>query len=129
MIRLAHLLDHTTPVHLARQAQYPILHLIRKHFLLRLVAMLEELLDHIIAEDICHQLNGIGLDLPKDLILFVAVCRLELLLNEAGSVLITAELDNVIVNVLRKDQYVGGVADQTPDDSNLELIPLVGLAI
>ena len=45
-------------------------------------------------------MNSVGLDLPEDLVLFVAVCCLKLLLNEARSVLITTEFDNMIINVL-----------------------------
>lgn len=58
-------------------------HLISKQFLLRLVPVLKEFLNHVITKDISHQLPGIELKLPKDLILFVAVCRLKFLLNEA----------------------------------------------
>ena len=78
------------------------LHLIRQHRLLLLGSMLEELLDHVVTEDIGHELQRIGLQLPEDLLLFVAVGRLKLLLDETRPVLIAAELDDVIVNVLVK---------------------------
>ncbi len=62
--------------------------------------MFEEFLDHVIAKDIGHQLDSVGEDLSEDLILLVAVGCLKLLLNESRTVLVTTELNYVIVNVL-----------------------------
>ncbi len=62
--------------------------------------MLKHLLDHVVSKDVRHQLQSIRLDLTKDLFFFVAIGRLELLLNESRSVLITTEFNNVIVQVL-----------------------------
>lgn len=59
------------------------LHLIREDLLLRLVTMLEELLHNIVAEDVCHQLQRVWLDLTEDLFLLVTVGSFQLLLNEA----------------------------------------------
>lgn len=59
-----------------------VLHLIRQDLFLRLVAMLKELLDHIVAKDVRHELHSIGKDLPESLIFLITVGRLELLLNE-----------------------------------------------
>lgn len=98
--RITHLLDHPTPVHLSRETEDPILHLIGQDLLLGLITMFEEFLDDIIAEDVGHQLNGVGLNLPKDLILLITVGGLQLLLDEPGTMLIAAKLDDMIVDVL-----------------------------
>ena len=45
--------------------------------------MLEELLDYIVAENIGHQLYGIGVDLAENLILLIAISGFELQLNES----------------------------------------------
>lgn len=81
-------------------------HLIRQVFLLSLVSMLEELLDDVVPEDISHQLDGIGGKLSKDLILFIAIRRLEFLLDEAGPMLITTEFDNMTIDILELCQQV-----------------------
>lgn len=62
--------------------------------------MFEEFLDHIVAKDIGHQLDGVGEKLSEDLVLLIAVGCLELLLNEPRTVLVTTEFNNIIVNVL-----------------------------
>lgn len=69
--------------------------------------MLEQFLDHIVAEDVCHELKCIGLDLVEDLFLLVTVGGLQLLLDEARAVLISAELYDVIVDVLNTLAFVG----------------------
>lgn len=58
-------------------------HLIRENLLLRLVTMLEQLLHNVIAEDICHQLQTVGLDLAEHLFLLVTVGSFQLLLDKA----------------------------------------------
>lgn len=77
-------------------------HLIGQNFLLRLVAVLEELLDHVVAKNICHQLDRIWVKLPKNLIFLITIGCFELLLDEARTVLITAELNYIVVDVLRR---------------------------
>ena len=62
--------------------------------------MLEELLNHVVAKDIRHQLYRVGLNLSEHLVFFVAIGRLQLLLYEARTVLITAELDDMVIDVL-----------------------------
>lgn len=75
-------------------------HLIRQCLLLRLVAVLEKLLDHVVAEHIGHELHRIGQDLAKGLVFLVTVGRFELLLDESGPMLIAAEFNYMAVNVL-----------------------------
>ena len=58
------------------------LHLLRQDGLLLLSSMLEELLNNVVPKDVCHELQGIGLDLSKNLFLLIAVGRLQLLLDE-----------------------------------------------
>lgn len=76
------------------------LHLIGEDLLLCLITMLEEFLDDIIAKYVCHQLDGIWLDLAEDLILLVGIGRLQFLLNEPRAILVATELNHMSVNVL-----------------------------
>lgn len=75
-------------------------HLIGQQLFLGLIAVFEELLDDIIPKYISHQLARVRVELAKDLILLIAVGGLQLLLDESRSMLVTAELDDVIVNIL-----------------------------
>lgn len=81
--KLSDLLHYSTTVHLLRQAEDMVSHLICQDLLLRLIAVLEELLNYIIAKYISHQLDSVGIKLAEDLILFVTVGSLQFLLNEA----------------------------------------------
>lgn len=81
--QMSDLLYYATTIHLLRQTKNVIPHLIGQNLFLRLIAMLEEFLDHVIAKDICHQLDSIGVKLAEDLVFLVTVGSLELLLNEA----------------------------------------------
>ncbi len=103
-----------------------ILHLVGKDLLLRLIAMLEELLYNIIPEDVGHQLNRVRMYLPENLFFLIAVCRLEFELDEPGTVLITTELDNMIVYVL---SWVRSQTDWISGASYLKLISFIGLAV
>jgi len=76
-------------------------HLVRQDLLLRLIAMLEELLNYVVAKDISHQLNGVWIELSEDLVLLIAIGSLELLLNETRAMLIATKFDNVIVDFLQ----------------------------
>lgn len=51
------LLNYPTTIHLRGEGHNVTFHLVRKDLFLRLVAMLEEFLDHVIAKDVRHQLN------------------------------------------------------------------------
>jgi hypothetical protein len=62
--------------------------------------MLEDLLNHIVAKYISHQLQGIWLDFTEDLVLLIAIGRLKFLLNEPGTMLITTEFNYMTVDVL-----------------------------
>ncbi len=99
--RWTDLLNDSATIHLQGQSQNVVLHLVGKDLFLRLIAMLEELLYNIIAENVGHQLNRVGMYLPENLFFLIAVSRLELELDEPGTVLITTELDNMVVNVLK----------------------------
>lgn len=59
------------------------LHLIGNNLFLGLVAMLEELLDNVVAKHVCHQLQAVGLDFAEHLLFLVAIRCLQLLLNES----------------------------------------------
>lgn len=48
-------------------------HLICKNLLLRLIAMLEELLNDVVSENVCHELYRVRLYFAKDLIFLIAV--------------------------------------------------------
>lgn len=62
--------------------------------------MLEELLDHVIAKDIGHELKGVRQKLSEELVLFVTVRSFKLLLNKPRSMLVAAEFDDMIVYIL-----------------------------
>ena len=98
---LQSLLNDTAAVHLSRQSKNVTPHLVGEDLLLSLVTVLEQLLNHVVAKDIGHQLQAVRLNLAEDLFFFVTVGSLQLLLNEAGAVLITTELHNVVVDVLQ----------------------------
>lgn len=91
-----------------------ILHLFSQNSLLYLVPVLEQLLDDIVAEDVRHQLEGVGLDLAEQLLLLIAVGRFQLLLDEPRAMLITTKLYNVVVDVLRELE---------PADTEMENLP------
>ena len=93
-------MNNSASVHLDRKVNDLSLHDPGKDLLLDLVAVLEELLDDIVAEDILHQLDGIRLDLSENLILLVAVRSLQLLLDESRTMLITTKFDDVVVDIL-----------------------------
>jgi hypothetical protein len=59
-------------------------------------------LNDIVAEDIGHQLQGVGLNLAENLLLLITVGCLQFLLDKPGAVLITTEFYNMIVDVLEK---------------------------
>ena len=94
-----YLLHYSATVHASCKLQYAAFHPIRKNLLLRLVAVLEEFLNYVVAKDILHQLQAILLELPEDFVLFVTVRSFELLLDEPRSMLISAELHNVSENL------------------------------
>src|SRR5262249_28508174 len=91
----AYLLYDAAAVHLKTQRNDAILHLIGQVLLLTLIAVFEEFLDHVVAEDILHQLHTVPLDLVEDAFLLLAVGGLQLLLNQSGAMLVSGELDNV----------------------------------
>jgi hypothetical protein len=76
------------------------LHFPSQNLLLLLVAMLEELLNHVVAKDVGHQLQGIWKNFAKQLLLLVAIGRFQLLLNEPRAMLVAAKLNHVVVDIL-----------------------------
>jgi len=96
---MSYLLYHTASIHLVCQCQYVSSHLSNKNLLLGLVAMLEEFLDYVVAENILHQLQSIFLQGSEYAFFDFAVGCLEFLLNEARAMLIPSKLDYVTVDV------------------------------
>ena len=66
--------------------------------------MLEELLDHVISEDILHELNSVWFDFSEHLVFLIAVCSLELLLDKARAMLVSAKFNNMVVDILVQNQ-------------------------
>jgi len=62
--------------------------------------MFEELLNHVVSEHISHQLQRVLMYFFEHNFLLITVGRLQLLLDKAGSVLVTAKFHNVLVDVL-----------------------------
>lgn len=79
----SYFLDNSAAIHLHRQLHNVVLHLLSQNPLLHLIAVLEHLLDHIVAENIRHQLQGVGLDLAEDLLFLITVSSFEFLLDES----------------------------------------------
>ena len=80
-----------------------VLHLVGQYLLLRLISMFEEFLDHVVAEDVGHQLYSIGGELSEDLIFFVAIGSLQLLLDESRAMLVTTEFNDIAIDILNDD--------------------------
>jgi len=97
---MTNLLDDSAPIHLYRQLTDLTFHPTGQYLLLRLVTVLKKLLNHVVAKDICHELQSVWLNLAEDAFLFVAVGGFELQLDESRAMLITTELYNMVVNVL-----------------------------
>ena len=76
------------------------LHLFSQDTLLKLIPMLKELLNNIVPEHVGHQLERIWLYFTENCLFLITICGLELLLNKSGAMLITAELDNMTVDIL-----------------------------
>ena len=94
------LLHDSATVHLGRKVHHAVFHLICQDLLLCLISMLKQFLDDVVAEDVSHQLKRVGLNLGKYLVFLIAVCCLQLLLDEPRAVLITAEFDDMTINIL-----------------------------
>ena len=94
------LLHYTATVHLAGECYDVTFHLVCQASFLGLVAVLEELLYHIVTEDIGHKLYGVRHQFSIDLVFFIAICRLKLSLNETSTILVAAKLHDMMVNVL-----------------------------
>jgi hypothetical protein len=86
-----YLLNNTAAVPLQRQGQDMAFHLLCQVAFLHLVSVLEELMKPTVSENVGHQVQGVLSNFGKDDLLLVAVCRFELLLDEARAVLISAK--------------------------------------
>lgn len=75
-------------------------HLVGQASFLGLIAVLKKLLDHIVAEDICHQLYRIRHQLSIDLVFLIAVGCLKLALNKTSAILVAAKFHDMMVDVL-----------------------------
>lgn len=62
--------------------------------------MFEKLLHNVVAKDVHHERNGVWLNLPEDLVFLVTVSCSKLILDEPRPMLIAAEFNNVVVDVL-----------------------------
>ena len=72
-------------------------HLVCEDLFLGLTSMLKELLGDVVTKNIGHELERIRQDFLKDLFLVVAVCSLELLLDESRAMLIATEFNKMVV--------------------------------
>jgi hypothetical protein len=60
-----------------------VLHLLSQYSFLDLISMFEQLLNDVVAENISHQLQGVGLNLAEQLLFLVTIGGFQLLLDEA----------------------------------------------
>ena len=103
------------------------LHLIGKHLLLHLIAVLKKLLDHVIAKDVRHELARVGVKLLEDLFFLIAISLLKLLLDESRAMLVTAKFSYVIVDVLGTPSACSGLESRSR--AHLELVTFICLAV
>lgn len=94
-------LHDSAAIHLRGQNDQMSLHRLSDLSFLYLVTVIEEFLNDIVAEHILHELHDIRFDLFEDELLLVAVGLLDLVLDEARSLLITAEFCNVALDVAK----------------------------
>ena len=64
-----------------------------------LVAVIEELLDNVVSENVSDQWDGVGLNLTEDSLLFIRVGGFQFRLDESRAVLIAGELGDVVEDV------------------------------
>lgn len=95
-----YLLNNAAGVHLAGQIYHLAFHHVGKNLFLYLVAMLEKLLNNIIAEHIFHQLYSIWFNFAEHLVLFIAVGAFKLGLDKSRAMLVAAKLNDVVINIL-----------------------------
>lgn len=93
-------LTHPTTVHLHRQREDVILHLLGESSFLALIAVLKQLLDDVVAEYVGHELIGIRHDLIEDLLTLVGRASLDPVLDESRAMLIATKLDDIAVDIL-----------------------------
>lgn len=98
--KLPYLLNNSAGVHLDRQVNNLALHGSSQEFLLDLISVFKELLDHIVTEHVLHELESIRSNFSEDLLLLIAIGRLELFLDKSRAMLVAAELDYIAVDVL-----------------------------
>lgn len=75
-------MNNSATVHLHGQFHYMVLHLLSQDTLLHLVSMLKQLLDDIVAENVCHELKSVRLNFTENLLLLITIRSLKLLLDE-----------------------------------------------
>lgn len=81
------------------------LHPVGKYSFLALVSVLEKFLDNVVAKNILHQLQGFRLQFFEYALFLITVCCLQLLLNEPRPMLVSTELNYVVVNILFDISY------------------------
>ncbi len=74
-------------------------YLLHKCALLLWRAILEELLDHVVAEHVGHKVVGVRKDFGEDRLLLGCGCALQLLLDEARAVLVLRKLHHVTAQI------------------------------
>lgn len=76
------------------------LHLVGQASFLCLTAVFKELLYHIVAENIRHQLYRVRHQFSIDLVFLIAVGGLKLSLDETSTVLVAAKFHDMMVDIL-----------------------------
>lgn len=89
-----------TPIHLHTQTQHSPLQLLSQDPPLLIRAILEELLNDIVAIDISHQRNGVRSDLVKDRLARSVIRRFDEVLDQSRAGLVPRELDDVASDIL-----------------------------
>lgn len=105
------LLDHSASVHLHREVEDMASELVGENATLLRCTVLEELLNYIVSKHIDHQYKCRWQDLVENKLLLCDLSDLQFLLDKSGSMLVTAELDDVSHDVLQLKLLVLIVAE------------------
>mmetsp|Transcript_13139 Transcript_13139/g.37290 ORF Transcript_13139/g.37290 Transcript_13139/m.37290 type:complete len:384 (-) Transcript_13139:945-2096(-) len=108
---LKSLLDHTATVDLQGEVQNVASQRLAKQFDLAVRAVLKELLDDVVTEHVHHEAERMGMDLAKDQITLLRGGFFQLLLDEAGAVLVATKLNYAPLDVLQAELTVLVVAE------------------
>lgn len=108
---------HAAAIHLHRELKHMPLHLLGESAHLLLVAVLEHLLNDVVAKDVRHELVGVGHDFFEHLGAFLGRGSFQLVLDEARAMLVARKFTDTAIDVLEVSQKPDVYSPLTPDES------------